>query len=294
VRLLLISILAAAAVAAQAATGGPAPPSARVTVIGDSIAGAVQYGSRARSVLTAGVDLDLQVAVCRRLVGVSCPYQGANAPTLVDLLPTLRLGRTVVVAVGYNDYEDRFVGSVETALQALEQAGVEHVLWLTLRAERQSYLHMNETIRAAAASHPEVTIVDWNLLARSHPDWFQPDGLHLTSAGAMAMATLIHRSLDELGVVAHPAARKLAIVTRAIPLARVGRPYAARLRTVGGASPIRWVAAAGAIPTGLRLRSDGLLTGTPRTAGRRQITLRATDVRGRSASRRLTIAVRST
>ena len=103
-RLLLISVLSAAVIGAPAASGDSVPSPARVTVIGDSIASAVQYDPGARAILAKGVDLDLQVAVCRRLVGVSCPYQGVNAPTLVDLLPTLRLGGTVVVAVGYNDY----------------------------------------------------------------------------------------------------------------------------------------------------------------------------------------------
>ena len=97
-----------------------------------------------------------------------------------------------------------FAATVETVLNALEKAGVDHVLWLTLRAERQSYLHMNDLVRAAAARHPELTVVDWNLYSRSHPDWFQPDGLHLTDAGAIAMATLVHRSLDDLGLVAPP------------------------------------------------------------------------------------------
>ncbi len=54
--------------------------------------------------------------------------------------------------------------------------------------------------------HPTLTVVDWNLYSRSHPDWFQPDGLHLTDVGAIAMATLLHRSLDELGLVVAPAA----------------------------------------------------------------------------------------
>ena len=97
------------------------------------------------------------------------------------------------------------------------------MLWLTLRADRTSYLSMNDVIRAAATRHPELTVVDWNLFSRSHPDWFQDDGLHLDSVGALMMATLIHRSLDDLGLVAAPPVAKLAITTKALPAARVGR-----------------------------------------------------------------------
>jgi hypothetical protein len=268
-----------------------AAPLERVTVIGDSIATAIEYDAAARPVLARGVDLDLQLAICRRLVGDSCPYEGSRPPTLVALLPSLRLGSTAVVIVGYNDSEDTFAASVESALQALDTAGVEHILWLTLRAERQSYLHMNDVIREVAANHPEMTVVDWNLYSRSHPDWFQNDGLHLTSLGAIAMATLVHISLDELGLVAAPVVRVLAIVTKTLPKARVGRTYSTRLTASGGTQPIRWIRTAGAIPVGLRLRRDGLLAGKPRVADRRLITVRATDSSGRTATRRLLITV---
>ena len=123
----------------------------------------------------------------------------------------------VVVEVGYNDWEDSFADSVETSLQALRKAGAKRVLWLTLRADRTSYLSMNDVIRAAATRHPEMTVVDWNLFSRSHPDWFQDDGLHLDSVGALMMATLIHRSLEDLGLVEAPPVAKLAITTKTLP-----------------------------------------------------------------------------
>jgi hypothetical protein len=296
VRRSLPLILLAAAVAALGATAGrteAAAPIARVTVIGDSIATAMAYDAPARRILATGVDLDLQLAPCRRLVGGSCPYEGSRPPTLVDLLPSLRLGSTVVVAVGYNDFEDTFAASIEESLQALEKAGAESVLWLTLRAERQSYLRMNDVIRAAAVKHPGMTVVDWNLYSRSHPEWFQPDGLHLTDLGAIAMATLVHQALDQLGLVAAVPAPKPAILTKALPKARVGRKYLARLTTSGGVKPIQWARAGGVLPAGLVLRRDGRLAGTPRAAGRVQITLRATDARGRSTTRRLALTVAS-
>jgi hypothetical protein len=291
-RALALSLLAVVVLGTTAShAGSAAAPLERVTVIGDSIATAIEYDQTARPVLARGIDLDLQLAVCRRLVGDSCPYQGSRPPTLVALLPSLRLGSTAVVAVGYNDVEDTFAASIESALQALDQAGVEHILWLTLRAERHSYLHMNDIIREAAANHPEMTVVDWNLYSRSHPEWFQADGLHLTELGAIAMATLVHASLDELGLVAAPTVHKLAVVTKTLPKARVGRAYAARLATSGGVLPIHWLRTAGDLPRGLRLRRDGLLAGTPRVAGRRLITLRATDGSGGTATRRLLITV---
>ena len=264
-----------------------------MTLIGDSVATSVEYEPEARKILAQGVDLDLQVAACRRIVGTSCPYQGKLPPSLVDLLPSLRLGSTVVVAGGYNDFEDTFATTVEKALAALHDAGVEHVLWLTLRAERQSYLHMNDLVRDAATRHPELRVVDWNVYSRSHPDWFQPDGLHLARDGAIALATLVHTALDDLGLVATPTPRALAIATTRLPAGHVGRRYGARLTTTGGSAPIRWARAKGTMPAGLTLTRNGTVSGTPRVAGRQSVVLRATDTGGRSVARRFTITVTS-
>jgi hypothetical protein len=293
-RALLISVLVAVALATTAGQAGSSGTSReRVTFIGDSIATAITYDEPSKKLLASGIDLDLQLAVCRRLVGDSCPYEGVRPLTLVDLLPTIQVGSTVVVEVGYNDWEDSFADSVEASLQALRKAGAKRVLWLTLRADRTSYLSMNDVIRAAATRHPELTVVDWNLFSRSHPDWFQDDGLHLDSVGALMMATLIHRSLDDLGLVEAPPVAKLAITTKALPAARVGRVYKARLTATGGSRPIVWTVKAGALPDGLRLTRDGWLRGTPKAAGRPAATFRATDSAKRTAARRFVVAVRA-
>lgn len=293
-RALLILLVASTALLTQNVEAVPAvAPPPRVTFIGDSIATGVLYNEAAARILERGVGVDYQLAVCRRLVGDSCPYNGVKPLTLVDLVPTIKLAPNVVVAVGYNDYQDTFARSVEAALDALRQEGAVQVLWLTLRAERQSYLEMNDVIRAAAERHPEVKVVDWNLYSRSHPDWFQDDGLHLRYDGAVAMATLVHRALEEVGAVQAPAAAPLSITTKSLPVARVGRPYGTRLSASGGAPPITWTRKAGALPRGVRLAADGRLTGTPRTTGRFTPTLSAKDAEGRSLSRRYAIVVRA-
>ena len=282
-----LALAAAALLAAAASTRAAAPQ--RVTVIGDSIATAVEYDATARAVLGQGVDLRLELAPCRRIAPDSCPYAGTRPPTLLDLVQRLgpALGPTVVVAVGYNDFEQAYADDIELALAALRKAGVARVLWLTLRAERHSYLDMNEMIRAAAARHPELTVVDWNLYSRSHPDWFQPDGLHLTAAGAQAMATLVHRALADLGVAPPPPA----VASRRLPPARVGRPYRARLVARGGTRPYAWASVAGPLPAGLHLRAGGLIVGRPRQAGVFSLVVRVTDASRATASRRVSLRV---
>lgn len=292
-RLLAIAIVLLGSAALLHPARAATPP--RVTLIGDSVAAAVAQTPAAAHILGQRVDLNLQVAVCRRLAGDSCPYEGARPPTLVDVVsaPGANLGDTVLVAVGYNDFEQSYADNVEASLTALARAGVTHVLWVLLREQRHPYVTMNDAIRAAAAKHPELTVVDWNAYANGHADWFQDDGLHLTYSGAVAMATLCHDVLVALGIPPRAPSAALSIPPAPLGVAIVGRPYAARLHVRGGSAPYRWKLVSGALPRGLRLMRDGRLVGTPTSAARSTLVLSVRDGTGATASHRLRIVSRS-
>lgn len=265
-------------------------------MIGDSVPTAVAYESEALATLRRGADVDLELAPCRRVGQTSCPYKDSTSPTVLQVVEKLGrslAGSTVIVAVGYNDFEQAYAGNIEDVLAALRAFDVQHVLWLTLRAERQSYLAMNDMIRAAAARHPEMSVVDWNLYSRSHPDWFQPDGLHLTWQGARALARLLNDTMVKLGIVVAAGPKRTALRVAAAPVRRgtAGKPYAAQLVAKGGKAPYRWTRASGAVPRGLRLTASGRLTGTPATRGRFTFVVRVTDAARTSATRRVVLRI---
>jgi hypothetical protein len=178
--------------------GLPARPS--VTLIGDSVADEIAYLASARALVARGVRLRLEVAPCRRLSAESCTVAGYRPPTALELVREQGhdLGQVAIVAVGYNDYETTFTHDATQVLDALHRAGVREVIWLTLRATHHPYLTMNAALAKLAGTTPWLTVVDWNRYSRSHPDWFKDDGLHLTHAGAIAMARLLHRTLASL------------------------------------------------------------------------------------------------
>jgi putative Ig domain-containing protein len=291
----------ALALGSLAFVGGAAGRSAadvRVTVFGDSAATAMAYDPAAKRTLSRGIDLRLEVAACRRLGDTSCPYDGVRPPNVIDRATELggELGPVVVVAVGYNDYEVNYTGNIDDAMAAFRKAGVQHVLWATLRASRQSYANMNDMIRAAAKKYPEITVLDWDGESRNEPDWLQPDGIHLTPSGAEAMAAMIEDALVQLGVAAKapppPAARRLlAISSRTLPTAHTDRPYAARLRAVGGKAPYRWMRTAGSLAPGLRLAANGRLTGVPTRPGTFSLRVRVVDTAGTARARILSLRV---
>ena len=260
-----------------------------VTLIGDSVADAIGNTNSAAGIVKQGVDLDFELAPCRRVEGEGCPVDGVRPPSVVQLANSMgsKLGANVVVSVGYNDFEDQYAQNIEDALNAFKAAGVKHVWWLTLRAAHHGYINMNDDIEAAAKQHPELTVVDWNVYSRSHPDWFQDDGLHLLQPGAEAMATLIHNTLIDDAVALKPAQ----IATSALPAARRGRPYAAKLRATLGLAPYHWSLLARA-PLGLHLEADGRIIGRPRAKpGAYVLNVRVKDSADSFDVRRLTLRI---
>jgi hypothetical protein len=257
-------------------------------VIGDSVVAAVSAWPNARSILGKGIDLQMQVAVCRRLTGESCPFGGSEPSTLVDLVSALgpALGKTVVVGVGYNDFEQTFAQSVEDSVQALLQAGVARVFWVTLREVRQPYVNMNEVLAAASKQHPQMTLVDWNAFSRDRPEWFQTDGIHLQGSGAVAIATELRAALVQA---------LAPVIAASTPLAtgHVGRPYVLPMVVEGGAAPYRWRVVSGSLPNGLRIRPDGRIIGRPTTQAKGRLVVGVEDAHGFTATRSVLLVIKA-
>ena len=171
-------------------SSGLAASTQRVTVIGDSVTESLDYVPSARAYLGRGLDLRVDTAVCRRLVYQSCAFHGATPSTALQVVAERgrRLGRVVVVNVGYNDWTA--VYDVDRLLRALRAAGVRTVVWVTLHATTSNYARTNAVIRRAGRRWESVVVADWDARSRGRP-WFREDGLHLNPAGARALARLL-------------------------------------------------------------------------------------------------------
>jgi hypothetical protein len=292
-----LSISAALAVVCVLAAATPAAAATHaaglqhVTLIGDSVADAIPGDSVAVQTVSQGISLDLEVAACRRVDGLSCPGpDGTPPPNVVTLVNSMgsKLGPNVVVSVGYNDFEDQYAQNIENALAALKAAGVKHVWWLTLRAAHHGYLTMNDDITNAAQHHPEMSVIDWNVYSRSHPEWFQADGLHLLAGGSEAMARLIHATLLADGIASRP----VRVATTVLPLAHRDKPYSAKLAAVAGVAPFAWSLLERA-PKGLHLEASGAIIGRPLVkAGTYVLNVRVKDAAGSFATQRLALRVK--
>ena len=192
---LAAATLLAALLGATSATAKPsATPKTRVTIIGDSITASFSYVAGAKRYLGKGLDLRTDALVCRRLVAASCAFQGTTPATALQVVGAQghALGSVVVINVGYNDWAA--VYDVDRVMRALKAAGVQHVVWVTLReagANASIYAQSNARIRGAGKRYRKsLVIADWNAYSRGRP-WFREDGLHLTNSGAFGLARLL-------------------------------------------------------------------------------------------------------
>lgn len=98
---------------------------------------------------------------------------------------------TVVLSLGANDGADRetFRRRVDSVLA--EVRDVPHVYWLSLHEVRDGYVGANEVLRELERQHPNLTVLDWHSLASADAALTASDGLHLSPAGARAMAGLV-------------------------------------------------------------------------------------------------------
>src|SRR5271165_1834373 len=72
-------------------------------------------------------------------------------------------------------------------------------------------------------------------------------------------------------------AAPLNISTTTLPVGAIGDVYKEGLLATGGQQPFTWTIDSGALPPGLSLTTDGVISGTPTTVGNYGFTLRVTD-----------------
>jgi peptidoglycan hydrolase-like protein with peptidoglycan-binding domain len=209
-RRLVGALITLAAVVSALSVGVPSATAARpkVLLIGDSTLAALVWYPQSKQQL-AGLDYDLQAESCRAVTAQSCVgrrnasgvrIRPTNAMTVLRSYPKDTFNELVLM-VGYDEGYATFKKSVVELPQAARELGIDHITWLTFRTDVDyaapnntvtSYHGNNRLIEAAAASSGGfITLLDWNTYARNNPSTVERDGVHLTSKGAHAVASLI-------------------------------------------------------------------------------------------------------
>jgi uncharacterized repeat protein (TIGR03803 family) len=84
-----------------------------------------------------------------------------------------------------------------------------------------------------------------------------------------------------------------AVITTALPNGTNGAAYSQTLTAFGGQTPYSWTNSSGALPPGLTLAANGVISGTPTNNGIFNFTVKVTDATNSTATRPLTLTVGS-
>jgi putative Ig domain-containing protein len=128
--------------------------------------------------------------------------------------------------------------------------------------------------------------------------------LTISSSGAISGVprragtyTVSARVVDANGAVGNVQVRlvvrpRLTIAAKALPGAKAGHAYNAKISVRGGVTGLRWSISRGTLPAGLRLgATTGTITGVPRSAGSFRVTVRVRDSLGAVSSKTLLLSV---
>ena len=250
-----------------------------MTLISDSVGGVLFWQHDARDGLARGIDLRIDIRTCRRLVTDGCVYGGERPPSALDAIRDLgpALGQVAVIDVGYNDAPSGFGADIDRVMRALLDAGVDQVVWITLRERRPSWAEINDQIREAPKRWPELTVGDWELESRGHDAWFA-DGIHMNWDGGEAFGSFLRPLVIAACRAACAEGGSMLAVGGPLRWARVGVRYVDRLRLTGGTPPYR-VSVKG-LPAPLRVLGDGRILGKPETPGVYPLDITVVDAAG--------------
>lgn len=155
-------------------------PPPRVVVVGDSIL----LGAR-DSIQSAFSDAGFNAEVDARQnlsTGAGAQIIAGNLQAPADAL---------VVFLGANDSANSaaFSGKVRQIVDSA--TGVPRIYWITTPEVRGRYSEANQVIERAAAEHPELSVLRWDLTSGADPSLTVGDGLHLKPSGVEALTQLI-------------------------------------------------------------------------------------------------------
>lgn len=185
-----------------------APPVGQVLLVGDSVSESI--ATEFASVVTpAYPQMQFHACAGRGMAGADCQFT-VTAPQLdldgVGVVNATPTPAVAIVALGYNDDPATFAAEVQQMLSALATKGVQRTILVNLstRSTTRNYTLSNQSLALAAATNPQITVLDWNAASADTARWrwFENSSLccwvHLSQSGQAEFALFLRRQLDTL------------------------------------------------------------------------------------------------
>lgn len=114
-------------------------------------------------------------------------------PAVEQLKNQGNLGNHVIVGLGTNGAFTK-----EQLVSLVQLIGNERkIVLINTRVPRPWESLVNEKLKEVASEYKNVTLVDWYTASAGNKAYFEPDGVHLTKAGAEAYAALVAKAVNQ-------------------------------------------------------------------------------------------------
>jgi hypothetical protein len=158
---------------------GPRPGTVKLAAIGDSV------------MLGAAPELKSRLGNSAYIDAVKSRHFGEGTQRVHELRKEHRLGRVLVFHLGNNGPVKR--EEVDALMN--EAKGLQKVLLVNVRVDRDWQDEVNVTLKDAAKRYKTIKLVDWYGTSQGHRDWFYSDSTHVNRTGADAYSKLIASSV---------------------------------------------------------------------------------------------------
>ena len=174
-----------------------------VAFIGDSVSlGMTEAGFEGRMAAAGVKSLHVEVSGGRSIVETLTGQE--NAATVATRLRAAGFSGCWVVAIGTNDAANIAAGAARQADERIASMmaviGRDPVLWIDAASiatdgfwAAPNIDAWNQVLTASAAAYANMRIARWSVIV--HPEWFVPDGVHVTAAGTTARIDFVARQL---------------------------------------------------------------------------------------------------
>ena len=191
--------------------------------VGDSVGESVASEFSA-TVAPAYPSINFQALSNRCMVGPSCvtPDKGLpDALAIINSLTPEQFPTIAMIQLGYNDDPNTMSSDVTQVVNALNSRNVQRIVFINLSTRRtsQNYALSNAAFATAAATNPNVSVLDWNASSSdpSQSRWFRDD-VHLTTTGRAEFALFLRNQLDALRTQGLITANASNVLPLAVPL----------------------------------------------------------------------------
>ncbi|MEH6996487.1 acyltransferase family protein, partial [Neobacillus drentensis] len=119
--------------------------------------------------------------------------QMSEVPEVIKMLEGRgQLGEHVIIQLGTNG---PFVKS--ELVNIIKGLGNKKVYLVNCRVPRAWETNVNQTLDEVVKSVPHTVLLDWYSASAGHPEYFAPDGVHLTKAGGETYANLLVEKIED-------------------------------------------------------------------------------------------------